>query len=119
MDVIAAYRECGHYRGAAEMCGTTHKTVKRIVRARTRPVQPAERQGRGHNYDQVAELVAAAGGEDAGPDLGEAVVAGGAGGRLCRVGRGTSAGWSPRRRRRGGGIITGAAGRGCGRRVRR
>ena len=33
MDVIAAYRDVGTYRGAAEICGTTHKTVKRIVEA--------------------------------------------------------------------------------------
>ena len=31
LDVITAYREMGTYRGAAEMCGTTQKTVKRIV----------------------------------------------------------------------------------------
>ena len=31
MDIISAYREVGSYRGAAELCGTTHKTVKRIV----------------------------------------------------------------------------------------
>jgi hypothetical protein len=31
MDVLTAYREVGSYRGAAELCGTTHKTVKRIV----------------------------------------------------------------------------------------
>lgn len=34
MDVIAAYRDVGTYRGAAEICGTTHKTG------------PAERAGR-------------------------------------------------------------------------
>jgi len=28
MDVIAAYRDVGSYRGAAEICGTTHKTVR-------------------------------------------------------------------------------------------
>ena len=28
MDVIAAFREVGSYRGAAEICGTTHETVK-------------------------------------------------------------------------------------------
>jgi hypothetical protein len=33
MDVIAAYRDVGSYRGAAEICGTTHKTVRRIVEA--------------------------------------------------------------------------------------
>jgi len=31
MDVIAAYRDVGTYRGTAEICGTTHKMVKRIV----------------------------------------------------------------------------------------
>ena len=31
MDVLAAYREVGSFRGAAAICGTTHKTVKRIV----------------------------------------------------------------------------------------
>lgn len=31
LDVITAYRQVGTYRGAAEMCGVTHKTVKRIT----------------------------------------------------------------------------------------
>ena len=31
LDVITAYRQVGTYRGAAEMCGFTHKTVKRII----------------------------------------------------------------------------------------
>jgi hypothetical protein len=31
MDIIAAYREAGTYRGAAEIAGTTHKTVKRVI----------------------------------------------------------------------------------------
>ena len=56
MDVIAAYESVGTFRGAAELCGTTHKTVKRIVE-RQRAVQPAGRD-RGHNYDEVADLVA-------------------------------------------------------------
>ncbi len=33
MDILAAYREVGSYRGAAALCGTTHKTVKRVVQA--------------------------------------------------------------------------------------
>src|SRR5882757_4230054 len=59
MDIIAVYREVGSYRGAADICGTTHKTVKRViakaeaggqlVKARPVPV---------HNYDSVADLVA-------------------------------------------------------------
>ena len=32
MDIISAYQQVGSYRGAAEMCGTTPKTVKRVVR---------------------------------------------------------------------------------------
>jgi hypothetical protein len=64
MDVIAAYREVGSYRGAAALCGTTHKTVRRIVEAqvagdvRPQPAREGGRRGRGHNYDAVAELVA-------------------------------------------------------------
>lgn len=57
MDIIAAYREVGTYRGAAVMCGTTHKTVKRIIeRAEAGGKTPVRRE-REHNYDQVAVLV--------------------------------------------------------------
>jgi DNA-binding transcriptional LysR family regulator len=31
MDIIAAYREAGSFRGAAQIAGTTHKTVKRVI----------------------------------------------------------------------------------------
>src|SRR5580692_3174351 len=31
MDIIAAYREAGTYRGAAQIAGTTHKTVRRVI----------------------------------------------------------------------------------------
>ena len=31
MDIISAYREVGSYRGAAQMCGTTPKTVRRGI----------------------------------------------------------------------------------------
>jgi transposase len=61
MDVIAAYREVGSYRGAAAICGTTHKTVKRIIRAHellsTGDCSPVREQ-RTRNYDEVADLVA-------------------------------------------------------------
>jgi len=56
MDVIAAYRDVGSYRGAAEICGTTHKTVRRIIEAHEAGQLPG-RRGRGHNFDQVKELV--------------------------------------------------------------
>jgi transposase len=60
MDVIAAYREVGTYRGAAEICGTTHKTVKRIIEVHeaSKEASPA-RAARACNYDIVAEVVAA------------------------------------------------------------
>ena len=57
MDVLAAYREVGSYRGAAEICGTTHKTVKRIVDRHNAGDGAAERKDRGHNYDDVRALV--------------------------------------------------------------
>jgi transposase len=58
MDVIAAFRELGSYRGAAELCGTTHKTVKRIVLAQQGGRLLERRQARPRNFDGVAELVA-------------------------------------------------------------
>ena len=57
MDVIAAYRELGSFRAAAAVTGTTHKTVKRIVEAHEQG--PAEPKPRGHNYEDVAEIVRA------------------------------------------------------------
>jgi transposase len=58
MDIISAYREVGSYRGAAAVCGTTAKTVKRVIaRHEAGGVAPA-RSPRGHNYDPVSELVA-------------------------------------------------------------
>lgn len=55
MDIQSAYREVGTYRGAAEVCGVTHKTVKRIIEA-------SRREGPNpivaHNYDAVTDLVA-------------------------------------------------------------
>jgi transposase len=62
MDVIAAYRDVGSYRGAAAICGTTHKTVKRIVEQHEAvssgvPVR-LERAPRQRNFDEVADLVA-------------------------------------------------------------
>jgi hypothetical protein len=57
MDVLAAYREVGSYRGAAELCGTTHKTVRRIVERHKSGGAAPERKDRGHNYDEVRALV--------------------------------------------------------------
>ena len=58
MNIISAYRQVGTYRGAAELCGTSHKTVKRVVeRAEARG--PPPRAVRSRNFDAVVELVAA------------------------------------------------------------
>jgi transposase len=58
MDVLAAYREVGSYRGAADICGTTHKTVKRIVERHNAGGAALQRRVRGRNYDEVRTLVA-------------------------------------------------------------
>jgi transposase len=53
MDIQSAYREVGTYRGAAAICATTPKTVKRVVTAAEleTPLEAA------HNYDEVREVV--------------------------------------------------------------
>ncbi len=56
MDILAAYREVGSYRGAAAICGTTHKTVRRVVQAQLSTA--AGPRPRGHNFDAVTDLVA-------------------------------------------------------------
>ena len=111
MDVIAAYREVGSYRGAAAICGTTHKTVKRIIeratsaggawRRRASAARAQLRRGRRPGRRE--------GREDRGPDLGEAAAAGGPGRGLCGVGaelppagRGREAGVAAGQARTGG-----------------
>jgi len=56
MDIESAYREVGTYRGAAEICSTTPKTVKRVVLAARLNSEVPETP---HNYDQVRDLVGA------------------------------------------------------------
>ena len=118
MDILAAYREVGSYRGAAAMCGTTHKTVRRIVERHDGWRRGAGAQGRGHNYDAVAELVAERGRETHGRISAK---------RLLPAARTAGYAGSARNfrrlvagsKRRGGPGITAAAGRRCGRRVTR
>ncbi|HEX5299034.1 MAG TPA: IS21 family transposase [Streptosporangiaceae bacterium] len=59
MDIIAAYREVGTFRGAGQITGTTHKTVRRVIARHEAGGGAPARRRRGHNYDAVAELVAA------------------------------------------------------------
>jgi hypothetical protein len=58
MDIIAAYREAGTYRGAAQIAGTTHKTVRRVIARHEAGGAAPGRAPRGRNYDAVAALVA-------------------------------------------------------------
>ena len=58
LDIITAYENVGTYRGAAQVCGTTHKTVKRVVeRHASGEVRPG-REPRPANYEDVRTLVA-------------------------------------------------------------
>ncbi len=56
MDMHAAYREVGSYRAAAEICGTTPKTVKRSVLA-AQAAEKGEIPVVEHNYDAVRDVV--------------------------------------------------------------
>jgi hypothetical protein len=59
MEIVNAYELVGTYRGAAALCGTTAKTVKRVLERRSigqvgrRPAAPRER-----NTARVIELIA-------------------------------------------------------------
>ncbi|WP_122263792.1 IS21 family transposase [Ornithinimicrobium cerasi] len=58
MDIITAYQKVGTYRGAADICGTTHKTVKRVVERHAAGETRAVRAPRPANYEAVRALVA-------------------------------------------------------------
>jgi hypothetical protein len=113
MDILSAYREVGSYRGAAAICGTTPKTVRREVVRHNAGGECPPRPVRERNYASVAELV------------GERVVATKArisAKRLLPAARTVGyagsarnfAGWSRRRRPSGGAGIIAAGARRCG-----
>ena len=56
LDILTTYQELGSYRATAALCGTTHKTVRRVVERRAGPV--TERPARPHNTDPYRELIA-------------------------------------------------------------
>ncbi|MHB8695985.1 MAG: IS21 family transposase [Solirubrobacteraceae bacterium] len=56
LDILAAYRDLGSYRAAAELCGTTDKTVKRVV-LRQRAGPPPPRPPRTHNTAVAGDVV--------------------------------------------------------------
>jgi transposase len=58
MDIVTAFEQVGTYRGAAGLCGTTHKTVKRVIEANRAgvPVSAPRRAGR-RNTDVVRAVI--------------------------------------------------------------
>ena len=116
LDIITAYNMVGTYRGAADICGTTHKTVKRVVLRHAAGQGRPAKAPRPANYEDVRGLVAA------GVDTAKARIS--AKRLLPRPARpGTparsaaSAALSPRRRRPGGSSTAGPTGRRPGPRV--
>src|SRR3981189_3193727 len=96
LDIINAYEETGSLRAAAALCGTTHKTVKRVLARREGGARAGRRGGRGGAVGggAAARPAAGAGAGAGGPvhrsdlrqgqehrreDHGEAVAAGRAG----------------------------------------
>lgn len=59
LDIITAYNLVGTYRGAAAICGTTHKTVKNVVQRHATGEPRPVRAPRPANYEDVRGLVAA------------------------------------------------------------
>src|SRR5450830_923351 len=57
MDIVNAYAELGSYRAAAAECGTTHRTVKKVIE-RLHAGGVASRHPRPRNTDGVADLIA-------------------------------------------------------------
>ena len=58
MTIIAAYQDAGSYRGAAAICGTTPKTVKRVIERAEAGDPPRPRKERARNFEVVVDLVA-------------------------------------------------------------
>lgn len=56
LNILTAYEELGSYRAAAALCGTSHKTVRRVVERRGRP--PTERPARPKSTDPYRALIA-------------------------------------------------------------
>ena len=58
LDIVNAYRATGSYRGAAALCGTTHKTARRVVERQQRGAEPGRLSvRRERKTDPVRELV--------------------------------------------------------------
>lgn len=55
LDILTTYAELGSYRATAALCGTTHKTVRRVIERRSSP--PRERPPRPKVTDLVRDLI--------------------------------------------------------------
>lgn len=58
MTIIATYENVGTYRATAAICGTTPKTVKRVIERAEAGDAAQPRKERKRNYEAVVELVA-------------------------------------------------------------
>lgn len=111
MDIVTAYRKVGTYRGAAQMCGTTHKTVRRVVGG-PRPVSADRRARNARRITRVSPSWSLVAGQAPGRISAKRLLpAAGAAGFEGRTT--TSPVWSPRRRPSGGVSITAAGTPGC------
>ena len=59
MDIVTAFEQVGTYRGAAALCGTTHKTVRRVIEANQAGLPPdrPRRSTKARNTDAVRDLI--------------------------------------------------------------
>lgn len=59
MDIVAAFEQVGTYRGAAMLCGTTHKTVRRVLERRWagEPASAPRRRSMSKNTDCVTGVI--------------------------------------------------------------
>ena len=58
LDIITTYQELGSLRATADVCGTTHKTVARVVARHEAGVETGTRTPVVRNFDGFRELVA-------------------------------------------------------------
>jgi hypothetical protein len=57
MEIVNVYEELGSYRATAELCGTSPKTVRRVIERRRATTAGSGRPLRAHNTDGVEALV--------------------------------------------------------------
>ncbi len=89
MDIISAYQQLGSYRAAADECGTTHRTVKKVVdrfEADQAGVLLPRRVARAQQLRRGGPVGRRTRREVTCPDLGQAAAAGREGRRLRGLG---------------------------------